>query len=176
MVLTLTLGSHISVRSWEGPGALFQMVPLVAAFLLLPWLSEVMATNLSDKFISFISELQVSQRQLGGVLAPRLTQQCSGSTRDPINPKDSWRISSEVGCVCVEEKQNQFLGTTLQQECFLAHPKVAWLQDPGEFLWWEILVENGKTFENWKCHFGAFQYFKRRKYWEWELFWWKMSL
>lgn len=104
MVLTLTLGSHISLRSWEGSGALFQKVPLVAEFLLLPWLSEVMATDLSDKFFSFIPELQVSQRQLGRVLMPRLTQQCSGSTRDPIHPKDSWRISSEVGCVCVEEK------------------------------------------------------------------------
>lgn len=101
MVLTLTLGSRISLRSWEGSGAFFEKV---AAFLLLPWLSEIMATDLPDKFFSFISELQVYLRQLDGVLLPRLTQQCSGSTCDPIHPKDSWRIISEVGCVCVEEK------------------------------------------------------------------------
>ena len=81
---------------------------------------------------------------------PRVAQWHSGRTCDPIHPDDSWRIRAEVGCVSVEKKQNQFLGTTRQRESFQRYPQVAQLQDLSRLAQWTTVDANGKLLAN--CH------------------------
>lgn len=126
------------------------MGAVVVASLLLPGLSGVTTTHSSDKLFLFLLELQVSQRQLGRPCLPRLAQRHSGRTCDPIHPHDSWRISSEVGCVSAGKIQNQFLGTTRQRESFQRYLQVAQLQNLRILVLCKTLDETGKPFE--KCH------------------------
>lgn len=79
----------------------------------------------------------------------------------PRSPIGSWRISSEVGCVLVEKKHNQFLGIPRQREGFVT-PN-AQLQDLSRLVLWKTLHENDKPFQ--KVPLGASESFRRRKTW-----------
>lgn len=155
-VLTLTFGGTVSVRSWGDPGTSSHICAAIMtlqgynhsfvwqALFILPRASCLSKTAVE----SIIAQILPVALWENGWPYSFIWQ-------------DSWRISSEVGGVWVEKKQNQLLGTTRQQESFQHYPGVAQLRDPSRFVLGQTFRENGQTIC--KVSRGAYENFGRRR-------------